>query len=68
LVNALDNKYCSTCSYPLIPSAFEEIKTAEEMKIRILEEKYKKDIQAIRAEMENKFQKILMKIDTTRLG
>lgn len=68
LVNALDNKYCSTCSYPLIPSAFEEIKTAEETKIRLLEEKYEKDIQAIRAEMEDKFQKILMKIDTTRLG
>lgn len=67
-VNALDNKYCSTCSYPLIPSAFEEIKTAEETKIRLLEEKYEKDIQAIRAEMEDKFQKILVKIDTSRLG
>lgn len=30
--------------------------------------KYEKDIQTIRAEMEDKFQKILIKIDTTRLG
>jgi hypothetical protein len=29
LVNASENKYCSSCSYPLIPSAFEEIKEAE---------------------------------------
>jgi integrase/recombinase XerD len=26
LVNAIDNKYCSKCSYPLVPSAFDEIK------------------------------------------
>lgn len=26
LVNAIENKYCSQCSYPLVPSAFEEIK------------------------------------------
>jgi len=25
LVNAIDNKYCSKCSYPLVPSAFDEI-------------------------------------------
>src|SRR5215204_5182990 len=29
LINAIDNKYCSKCSYPLIPSAFDEIKVAE---------------------------------------
>ena len=28
LVNALDNKYCSKCSYPLIASAFDEIKAS----------------------------------------
>lgn len=37
LVNALENKYCSKCSYPLVPSAFEEIKIAEEIKINQLE-------------------------------
>ena len=29
LINAVDNKYCSKCSYPLVPSAFDEIKAAE---------------------------------------
>jgi hypothetical protein len=29
LVNAIDNKYCSKCSYPLVSSAFDEIKEAE---------------------------------------
>ena len=40
LVNAADNKYCSKCSYPLIPSAFEEIKAAEDMKFRAIEERF----------------------------
>ena len=40
LVNAIDNKYCSKCSYPLIPSAFEEIKAAEDMKFRAIEERF----------------------------
>ena len=40
LVNAVDNKYCSKCSYPLIPSAFEEIKAAEDMKFRAIEERF----------------------------
>lgn len=35
-VNASENKYCSSCSYPLIPSAFEEIKAAEDMKIQTI--------------------------------
>ena len=40
LVNAVDNKYCSKCSYPLIPSAFDEIKAAEDMKFRAMEERF----------------------------
>ena len=40
LVNAVDNKYCSKCSYPLIPSAFDEIKAAENMKFRAIEERF----------------------------
>ena len=57
MVNELDNKYCSKYSYPLSSSAFEEIKAAEEMKIRSLQEKYEQDIKAIREEMKDKFQK-----------
>jgi integrase/recombinase XerD len=40
LVNAIDNKYCSKCSYPLGPSAFEEIKVEENKKYEYLEKKY----------------------------
>jgi integrase/recombinase XerD len=40
LVNAIENKYCSKCSYPLVPSAFDEIKAAEDEKIQALETKY----------------------------
>lgn len=46
LVNAADNKYCSKCSYPLIPSAFEEIKAEEDMKFRALEERFN-DVQSM---------------------
>ena|SRR5919205_723179 len=44
LINAIENKYCSKCSYPLVPSAFEEIKEEENMKIQSIEEKYKRDM------------------------
>jgi integrase/recombinase XerD len=40
LVNGFDNKYCSKCSYPLVPSAFDEIKEAENKKILAIEQKY----------------------------
>ena len=67
MVNAIENKYCSKCSYPLVPSAFDEIKEAENMKIQAIEEKYKQDMKAMREEMENKFQQILAKIDVANL-
>ena len=41
IVNAIENKYCSKCSYPLTSQAFEEIKTEEDKRMRILEEKQK---------------------------
>ena len=52
MVNAVDNKYCSKCSYPLIPSAFDEIKEAENMKILAIEKKYNQDMKAMRKELE----------------
>src|SRR5919112_1747283 len=58
LVNAIDNKYCSKCSYPLVPSAFDEIKEAENTKLQAMTEKYEQEMKAIREEMENKFQQI----------
>jgi hypothetical protein len=39
LVNSIENKYCSKCSYPLTPSAFEEIKQHEDSKFRRLEKR-----------------------------
>ena len=39
LVNAIENKYCSKCSYPLVPSAFDEIKEAENIKFQAMEER-----------------------------
>jgi integrase/recombinase XerD len=51
LVNAIDNKYCSKCSYPLIPSAFEEIKEAENMKIQEIEQRYESNMKAMREEI-----------------
>jgi ribosomal protein L37E len=51
LVNASENKYCSSCSYPLIPSAFEEIKEAENRNIRTLQQKYEQDMNAMREQM-----------------
>jgi hypothetical protein len=68
LVNAIDNKFCSKCSYPLIPSAFEEIKEAENAKIQAMAEKYEQEIQSLKDTMENKFQQILAKIDVGKLS
>jgi hypothetical protein len=38
LVNTNENKYCSKCSYPLVPSAYEEIKGSEERRIKKMEQ------------------------------
>jgi integrase/recombinase XerD len=67
LVNAIDNKYCTKCSYPLVPSAFDEIKEAENRKIQEMQQKYSQDIETMRKEMESKFQQILAKIDAGKL-
>jgi hypothetical protein len=40
LSNVLENKYCSKCSYPLKPEAFDELKESEKNKISELESKY----------------------------
>lgn len=58
LVNALENKYCSKCSYPLVPSAFEEIKLAEEAKLQSLHDTYAKD----KAETDKKLDMIMSMI------
>ena len=46
LINAIDNKFCSKCSYPLIPSAFDEIKASEAMKLKAVEERYQQEMKS----------------------
>ena len=56
LVNAIDNKFCSKCSYLLVPSAFDEIKAAEETKFKAMEERFnsmQSQIQALIAAIGN---------------
>jgi hypothetical protein len=62
LVNAIENKYCSTCSYPLLPSAFDEIKEAENAKVQAMSEKYEQEIKSIRDEMNQQFSQIMSMI------
>jgi integrase/recombinase XerD len=54
-----DNKFCSNCSYPLTPQAYEEIKAQEDTKLREMEVKQKQDIEKIREEMTQQFNKIM---------
>lgn len=68
LVNTIDNKYCSKCSYPLKPEAYNEIKNDEEIRIKSLEEKYQKDIKLLKEEMESKFNLILDRINISQLN
>lgn len=58
-VNAVEYKYCSKCAYPLIPSAFEELKLAEELKISSMEEKHENEIKRLRDEMNQRFGEIM---------
>ncbi len=55
LVNALENKYCSNpkCSYPLVPSAFEEIKAAEDMKIQTLNDRHDRDMRSMQEKIDH---------------
>jgi hypothetical protein len=47
----------------VVPSAFEEIKEEENMKIQSIEEKYKRDMKAMREEMHQNFTQIISLIN-----
>lgn len=47
LINAIGNKFCSKCSYPLISSAFDEIKASEAMKLKAVEERYQQEMKVM---------------------
>ena len=50
----LENKYCSKCSYPLKPEAYEELKEIEKNEMRGMKEQIN--------EMNKKFERIFMLI------
>jgi len=62
LTNVLENKYCSKCSYPLKPEAYDDIKANEEIRIKNIEELHNKEIQTIREEMYSQFSQIISMI------
>ena len=51
LVNAVDNKFCSKCSYALSPQAYEEMKAQEDEKFKAIEQKYDADIALLKEAM-----------------
>jgi integrase/recombinase XerD len=60
--NAIENKYCSKCSYPLKPEGNEEIKNSEERRIETLQEKYENDMKMLRDDMNNQFSQMMLMI------
>jgi integrase/recombinase XerD len=62
LVNTIENKYCSKCSYPLKPEAYDEIKAGEEKRIETLEQKYENDMKTLREDMNNQLSQIMIMI------
>ena len=68
LTNALENKYCSKCSYPLTPEAFDQIKQGEEHRLMEMEKRYTEKIENLTQIMESKIQQILLKVNVDKLG
>ncbi|MGC2573009.1 MAG: tyrosine-type recombinase/integrase [Candidatus Nitrosopolaris sp.] len=52
----------------VIKKQLEKLRTDKEKETQIIQQKYEQDMKAMREEMENKFQQILAKIDTGKLG
>ena len=50
-VNTLENKYCSKCSYPLTPQAYEEVKAEEDGKFKAIERKHGAEIATLKEEI-----------------
>jgi integrase/recombinase XerD len=67
ITNALENKYCSKCSYPLTSEVFDLIKQDEENRIKLLMEEQNNKIAILREDMENKFQQILLKVNVEKV-
>lgn len=65
-VNQIENMYCSECSYPLKPESFDLIKQDEENRFKQLEKKFMENENKL-ANIENTFEKLLIKVDMQRL-
>jgi integrase/recombinase XerD len=63
LVNALENRYCSKCSYPLSPEAYDQIKQDEEKRFIEMEKKYTNKLTNI----EDTLEKLILKIDMQKM-
>jgi integrase/recombinase XerD len=69
--NTHDAKWCTKCRMVLTYDAYNETlekQQEKESEVQNLQKKYEQDMKAMREEMQNKFQQILTKIDTGKLG
>jgi integrase len=69
--NKPDSKFCSKCRMVLTYDAYSETlenQKEKESEVQKLQQKYEQDMRTMREEMENKFQQILTRIDTGKLG
>ena len=69
--NKQDNKFCAKCKMVLTYDAYNETlekQQEKESEVQKLQQKYEHDMKAMREEMQSKFQQILTKIDTGKLG
>ncbi len=47
-VNSKETRFCSKCSYPLIPAAYDEVKAAEQKQIQEINNKYEQTQSQVR--------------------
>jgi ribosomal protein L40E len=50
-VNPVDIKFCSKCSYPLTPEAYEEIKAEEDKKLQVLNERHEQEMKTMKEQI-----------------
>ena len=62
LVNQYENAFCSKCSYPLKPEAYDDIESMEEKRIKTLEQKYENDMITFGDDMNNQLSKMMLMI------
>ena len=69
--NKPDSKFCAKCRMVLTYDAYNETlekQQEKESEVQKLQQRYEQDMNAMREEMQSKFQQILAKIDTGKLS